>query len=235
MQVIIHALCVGIVFLSVFIPVHPSTVYHIVPTTLQISNCSHCITLSQFANDPTRYASSNTTTLKVACGSHSLNKDIRVSDTEQFLILPMQKDTNSTPEIVCNNSCFAFTNISNVKLSGLKLIGCTGNRIEHVNEAVLESSKIEGKNDSKSLLTIAESNVSIVSVSFLSNAVRKSEYNPKEFKITFTLVVSGTVGGALTVTHSNLKIYNCFFEKNIANIGGAIFSEAESSITIISL
>ena len=231
MQVIIHALCVGIAFLSVFIPVHPSTVYHIVPTTLQISNCSHCITLSQFANDPTRYASSNTTTLKVARGYHSLNKDIRVSDTEQFLILPMQKDTNSTPEIVCNNSCFAFTNISNVKLSGLKLIGCTGNRIEHVNKAVLESSTIEGKNDSKSLLTIAESNVSIVSVSFLSNAVRKSEYNSKEFKMASASVV-GTVGGALTVTHSNLEIYNSFFEKNIANIGGAIFSEAESSITI---
>ena len=157
MEVFIRALCMGIAILGVFAPIHPRTMYHIVSTILQISNCSHCITLPQFTNNPTRYASSNII-VKVTSGIYSLNKDYtsmcQILSIFQFYPC-MQNDTNSTPGpvIICNNSNFAFTNISEVKLSGLTLIGCTGNRIDHeyVNQAVLESSKIEGKNDSKSL------------------------------------------------------------------------------------
>ena len=87
MQVFIQAqsVCLGILFLSVFIPVRLSRVYHIVPTMLQNSNCSHCITLSQFADDPTRYAS-GPTELEVTHGNHSLDKDISVFNIEHFSI-----------------------------------------------------------------------------------------------------------------------------------------------------
>ena len=149
----------------------------------------------------------------------------------------MQNGIDSTPGpvIVCNSrSKFTFKNISSVTISGLILIGCTGNRFEYVDQVILESSNIIGEHNSKSLITIAESNMTVIGVSFLSNAVRTSECNQKDFryfKIIFTSVV-GTVGGALSVTHSNLEIDDCLFGGNSANIGGAIFSEAESNITI---
>ena len=97
----------------------------------------------------------------------------------------MQNGTiNSIPEIICNNHAnFAFVNISSIKISGLTLIGCVGNQFEYVDQAILESSKIIRKRtNSTSLLTIVESNVSIVDVSFLSNTVRKLQCNQKTFR-----------------------------------------------------
>ena len=70
-------------------------------------------------------------------------------------------------------------------------------------------------------------------VSFLSNSVKKLQCNQKTLKMIFAFV-AGTVGGALTVIHSNLQIDNCLFEGNSANIGGAIYLEANSIITISS-
>lgn len=43
---------------------------------------------------------------------------------------------------------------------------------------------------------------------------------------------SSTVGGALIVNGSDLTLDNCSFKDNTASIGGAIFSERESNITI---
>ena len=235
-QVFIHAVCLGGLFLNVFSAIHPSNVYHVVPSTLQKSNCSHCITLSQFADNPTNYTSSSTI-LKITSGNYSLSKQISVSSIAYFPILPVQNGTDSIPQIVCNNhSNFAFVNISSIKISGLTLIGCASNRFEYVDQAILENSKIIGEENSESLITIVESNVSIVDVSFLSNTVRKLQCNQRSFrhfKMVFVFV-AGAIGGALTVTHSNLEIDNCLFEGNSANIGGAIFSEDESNITISS-
>ena len=235
-QVFIHAVCLEGLFFNVFSAIHPSTVYHVVPPTLQKSTCSHCITLSQFADNPTNYTSSSTI-LKITSGNYSLSKQISVSSIAYFSILPVQNGTDSIPQIVCNNhSNFAFVNISSIKISGLTLIGCAGNRFERVDQAILENSKIIGEENSESLITIVESNVSIVDVSFLSNTVRKLQCNQRSFrhfKMVFVFV-AGAIGGALTVTHSNLEIDNCLFEGNSANIGGAIFSEDESNITISS-
>ena len=235
MQVFIHALYFYVLMLSVS-RAHPGTVYHIVPSKLQKLNCSRCITLSQFADHPTSYTNSSATTLKITGGNHSLEKEIYMSDLAHFSILSTN-DTNSASVITCNNhSKFTFTNISNIRISGLTLIGCVGNRFEHVGQGILEYSKIIGGNNSKSSVMIVESIVNIQYVSFLYNRVRKSECNTKDFRhfkmASSDVYVVGMVGGALIVAHSNLTIDNCLFEGNSANIGGAIFSEAESNITI---
>ncbi len=95
-----------------------------------------------------------------------------------------------------------------------------------------------GKQLSKTPLVISESNVNLTVTTFLSNNMAGSLHNVFHLgRITLessTTSSDVSVGEVMTLTHSTLSIDNCLFEDNSANIGGAIFSELDSNITITS-
>ena len=209
-------------------------VHNIVPTSTLSLPCSadSCLTLLQFAMNSTRYIDSNTT-LIITGESHSLNVGLSVSNITSFFFLSVNNTNhNSIPVITCNKSAnFSFTNISSIHFNGLKFNGCNDNRFESIDQLSIEYSKFL---DSKSPLTIIDSNAIIIGTYFLSNLgsyksdsvlLQRLSENPDQ-------PFEASIGGALIVKRSTISIDNCNFDRNTANYGGAIFSELNSSITI---
>ena len=104
-------------------------------------------------------------------------------------------------------------------------------------QLAIEHSMFLGQYNSGTALTIVESNVNMTETVFHSYVIGKYRSDTRFFRYPMTTVtysdsVTASVGGALIVTHSTVVIDKCQFEGNRANIGGAIFSECESNITI---
>ena len=118
--------------------------YYIIPSELEKDNCSiapcNCLTLSQFADDSTRYNDSNIT-LFVAGGNYTLVDGLTVANVSKLSIFLRNTDAI----ISCRDSAsFSFTNIYKITISGVKFRGCGGNRIQAVQEMTLEHSSFLG-------------------------------------------------------------------------------------------
>ena len=84
-------------------------------------------------------------------------------------------------------------------------------------------------------MIIVNSFVQIIRTSFIANAVGTPFSNLSLLPVLnypVTLSASTTLGGALIVSSSDIQFESCLFQDNEANIGGAIYSEQGSSITI---
>ena len=211
--------------------------FFIVPS--QHSSCLNCtkslITLSQFANNSTNYINSNTT-LFMYGGNHSLQAPgIVINNYTNFSMISVN-DSHSGARIFCSkNTNLIISNTGSVHISDVTFIGCSSNQVRFVKHLTIEHSKFSGQNNSGTPLTIIKSNAYLISSSFVFNQVG-SDRNHFKFSSYFPLnhqkSFSATVGGAMIVNNTTLAIENCSFHNNSANIGGAIFSEFESNITI---
>ena len=213
-------------------------VYYIVPS--QSSFCSFeesCLTLSQFADKSYSDVDSNITLLLVE-GSHDLDKEISLSNVTIFSMVSTN-DSSFISDITCSShpARFIFSYVSQVYIHGLEFIGCDGNRFKSVGLLTITYSRYLGQSSRTSLLTIVDSYVKMEATSFLSNTMGSHRSNLTflsylQMTFEYSESVVARVGGALVVTHSTLALDNCLFEGNRAKIGGAIFSEFESNITI---
>ena len=205
--------------------------YCIVPFKNDSSSENSCFTLSQFADNFTRFQKLNTTLIFIG-GKHTLDVEISVSNVEEFSMISMNRVDDSDQAIIdCGQHAkFTFSNMSYVYINGLTLTGCDDNKVKFVDQLIVTHSKIIGKTNNATGLMIVESIVNMSSTSFLSNAVSRDQSDAQCLSTTSN---NGRVlGGALRVVHSTLAVDNCHFEGNVARIGGAIFSELGSSITI---
>jgi predicted outer membrane repeat protein len=205
--------------------------HYIMPTQV---NCSmeSCLTLSQFANNTTSYTESGNTTLFITADkNYTLDESITVSNTSQFSLLLMSKqDTLSV--VICNEDAgFTFYNISSVLIRGLVFLGCSISRFDLVSQLSFQHLIFNGQNKRNTTLIITNSTVNITATSFVSNTagLLLGDVSPQPSP---SLSTTSTTGGALIVVSSNLTLESCVFDGNQANIGGAIFSESNSNITI---
>ena len=206
--------------------------YHIVPSEHHYCSGS-CLTLSQYGNISTGDLNSSTTMFFTG-GNHHLDTIISISDVVQFSLLAIN-DTDFVfhTNISCSeHAAFLFSNITNqVYISGLTFIGCSGFKIEFVNQFSITNSRFLGRNNSKSSLLIVGSVGNITKTSFISNKFGISK--PCFFTIlSCPQLIVPSLGGAMRVIHSNLTVDMCLFQENGANSGGAIYSEVESIISI---
>ena len=209
-------------------------VHYIVPKTNSSCNADSCLTFSQLADSSTSYANENTT-LFIVGGSHYLDREIAVSNVVAIAMIGI----NSS--ITCSGLAkFTFAGIGHVHIDGLTFIGCGDNSVTMVDQLIIEHAIFLGRNNSRSSILISGTNAAIIESVFLSNTIGSCRTNVKLFR--YLEVVSSTdflassctatVGGALIISNSSLIIDNCHFEGNSANLGGAIFSELESNLTI---
>ena len=104
----------------------------------------------------------------------------------------------------------------------MTFIGCDGTSFESVDQLTIEGAWFMGQNNRVTLLTVDECNMKVTDTDFRHNNI-----------IAGTMRSFGpSIGGALIVSNSTLTVDNCQFVGNGANIGGAIFSESSSSVTI---
>ena len=220
-----------------------SSIVHYI-TSLSTTQCpvESCLTLSTLATNSTDYFHSNTTLVFLE-GRHTLDSELVVSDINASLVL----STNGpgTAAITCSDEAsLEFFNITQLQISGLEFIRCSS-MVEFVDQFTLEDSIFHG-GDNDSALHLNHANTSIVRSSFVSNTAgtyqshvrvlayaRDNRYDfPSDGTRPNIQSTSARVGGAVIVTSSTINISSSHFENNTAKIGGAIFSQKGSNITI---
>ena len=227
--------------ISLFVIVEYNTIsckiYNIIPTN---NNCSciedPCLTLSQMTEKLNMSVDSNTT-LVIMGGNYTLDHGINVSNTKYFSMLAAN---NSTTIITCAGAAAYFTlsKIFRVYISGLTFVGCGNNTVMFVHHLIIENTKSFGERSNGTFLIINHSSAELTKT-FISNTSGKLEKHNIDRYLTYLQTISSanyqryrsiTLGGAIISTYSNLSIENCKFNGNKANIGGAIFSDLESSL-----
>ena len=208
------------------------SVYYITPSSSDPCPTTPCVTLPQITLDNLR----SNTTLVFLPGDHDLNSTLHVSNIGMLVMLSSVDE--SVPVIHCGQgSNLTILNISDVHIVGLEF-RCGGNRIVNVNQFVVENSIFYGQNSSSG--TILEI---VATCAYVMNSIFKfgTVGNLREYldvldylQETFfgTILLSVRVGGAVIVTNSNVTIRHSHFEGNSAQIGGALFSEMNSNITV---
>ena len=212
-------------------------------TACLVEASAACLTLSALflANN----ASDSFTELILLSGNHSLDSDLILSNTGNFLRLLALNDTGhdlaaSSTNVICsNNASLRFSNITGVQISGLHFIGCSAS-VEGVDTFLLEDSRFHSTQGYHSALELTQTNADIVGCIFSSNTVgthsshlRFLEYLSDFHGLSLNILSYDVrVGGALLVSSTNLTISNSTFQGNAAQVGGAIFSELASNMVI---
>ena len=103
-------------------------VYCVTPTATLCSSCphnsTHCATLSEYAQEPELYLTSNTTMVFLS-GDHCLHTNITVANVARLTMCGESSSSNSTT-IVCNGSVgFSFTSMVDLKLYSLTFTSCS--------------------------------------------------------------------------------------------------------------
>lgn len=118
-----------------------------------------------------------------------------------------------------------FISISHLHINGIVLLSV---QVQSVSEFTIEDSSFHGQSTGMgSALNVNRSSGSIARTQFQSN--KKGTYKCSVAPISYD---KGHVGGAVLITKSNILIFNSTFEGNIAEIGGVVYSEQLSNITI---
>ena len=209
--------------------------YYIVPYQGYPCQQVPCMTLQTYISS--NYENSSTK-LFISEGNHSLSTGFSVSNAVEFSMLSAD-DTQTSPVIICSQmSHFNLSNVTHANIEGLTFIGCGGNTAVLVEQFTIQSSSFVGDKNAATSLVIIDSNVSLSESTFTSYRIG-SYRNDRSLNLPLyhqhisDITVMVAVGGALIITNTTLSINECRFETNMANIGGAIFSEMGSYITII--
>ena len=218
-------------------------VYIITPSELDM-NCTDqpCfITLSQFAGISNHHTDANIT-LIIRPGNHSLAENLTISNINGIL---MRSESNAAVVACEEDSHFTFINVSGyVHITDLKFIGCKGNRVEYVSEFLLTDTIIEGRVDSTTSTTaleIIDTTTQILNCTFISNKGGKYRETVKFIETANSSPDcpfsynsdSRLIGGAIIGSHSNITISQSNFAYNSAQLGGAIFAEINSEMSIV--
>ena len=232
-------LSTSLLLLSCF-GLEPNQIYHITPTSSYPCPLTPCLTLSQFAkNQSTRIS----TILVFLPGKHSLGWKLSVTDIPKFSMISKQTN-DSNIEITCHQyGGLHFTDVPAVHIKHLDFIGCVGNQVKNVGNFILEDSNFIGEEDIRTRGAALELySTSIVisrsSFRFYRGSVQHGHTIGCAYKdLSIETGVPNTeryrIGGALFSINSSTTILDSRFEGNSAYVGGAIFAECYSNVTVI--
>lgn len=171
--------------------------------------------------------SDSSVSLILLSGNHSLNLVMSVGNITNFTMLSI---SSILPQIMCNESeYFMLSNIDLILIQNLMFIGCGNNKITKSN-IVLENSTFQGQNGTKTALTMESTIATITNSCFESYTVGTCRGS---IEISRDRELFSHVGGAIVATESSIIIKWSSFVENSADIGGAIFCEKGTNITII--
>ena len=239
MIVCAEILAVTLIFLLKCLSIHASALYHIKNSSSAPCPNEPCLTLPQFAVNPEVYLESNTT-LIFLLGNHHLNVHINISEVSN-LSMHSSSASSCCPTVICEqNAGINFSTIDNIFIGYMRFVGCHNHQAIAVKMFMLESAAFLFH--SGSALQFISTEAKIVRSSFTSNSGGSIHNVP--FALEFTaedlilIALFGDsykyplTGAAIAVTQSNIGISDCVFEGNRAQIGGAIFVEQLSNVTI---
>ena len=199
--------------------------YNIVPSSDAgscVDSCS-CITLSQFAANSNNLTGCNTA-LILLDGIHVLSVNFSIAAVSSFS-MKSEYDDSKRVAIKCAESVsFNFDSIPNVYVSGLMFIGEANSTSKY--------DKINSIGRCNTAIVTRKSTIKISNVFF--KGFCGSQWSVSSTVKKYTKKQHVRVGGAIIVSMSNVYIYSSYFERNTAQLGGALYAESRSNITIIS-
>ena len=201
----------------------------------------NCRDLSEFSayvsNDDENI--DNNMTIVLIPGNHSLNQNLSLSN---LVSLNLYSRTDSSATIACTSSAFlSFEDIKQVYIHNVNFVGCGGNLVKNVDEFILQETTFEGVQNSATALTVVNTTADIIDCTFVRNQFGTLMVGVRSLRIitsdiSWFLVgdVTGIVqvGGAIISSFSNISISGSTFEDNRAGVGGDIFTEDFSQISI---
>ena len=196
----------------------------------------NCLTLSQFVNNSTDYLT-NDTGLIFSPGNYSLESELIIKNVPSFSMFAWPSFSSKVVIICSHNARFGFRNVSIVTVSGLEFVGCLENHVVSVGQFQLEDSSFFGNGQaivSGTVLTIEESTANLDRVAFVSNTVDQRLTAFQELLENCTAAISTTdrvIG--ISLRRSIIRITQSWFEGNDVVLGGVIYDEFGSDITIV--
>lgn len=188
-----------------------------------------CLSLSQLAHNVSKYLRANTTLIFLP-GNHSLESELLTANVSVLTMFSI----NSSVMIICDHfGRFEFDNIGIVNISGLTFLGCTGSKFKSVDQLTLENSSLVGREGiGGTSLYLIETSGCLSGNSFKFNSGDKVPESQSLWNHIDGASLGVTVGGAVAATNSNVVIIDSRFQENSAGLGGCIFSEFHSNITV---
>ena len=187
---------------------------HIVPTAISPCQIQPCMTLNEYAANTSQYSHTNTTTLILTQGHHTLDVELSLSNITDISISGQELDNVTI-------TCFypgrlEIMNVDHLYISMLRFEQCDNNEILSVDEFLLEDSVFT--HGTSTILVLNEASGEIRNVN-----------------ISDTLLSPQTqaFGAVIYCNHSSVVINETIFERNIATDGGAIFMDSQNNVTII--
>ena len=187
-----------------------------------------CLTLSQFAASTELYLQLDDLTLTFQPGHHILHSGVTINDLSTLQILAPVTSESQSVEITCKNaSRFDLHNITTVHVRHIAFYGCGGNRAKSVFYLLLENVQFLGHEHSRTALELIQIKAAVINESLFSS------YKIGMQRIKMYNEQNSSAGGAVVVTRSNITIIDSVFSNNSAELGGAIFGELDSNMTIV--
>ena len=204
---------------------------HIIPSSN--SQCPNsmqpCLIISQLVLDASTYFQPNfSTILFFEPGAHYFNSTALIIGGLSSVYF-MKSNVNvpsddMSSSIICDYSNFYLYNITFVHIRGIDLIGCDINS-ESIGHISIEDTKFFGQENMISGLELVRSSAVIERSSFISNTIGKI--------MEIDEVIPVHAGGAIALAQSDVTIMDSTFTQNSAEIGGALFADDGSTVTII--
>lgn len=193
--------------------------YHISPTK-DICDDPSCLTISELA---LYHALDSDTSLKFLSGHHILHFELIITN-----VWNLNLTSHSNVSLTCLSPAkIQFINIHHLHINRIVFVGCSGTIIQSVSEFTIQDSSFLGQSTGMgSALNVNRSFGIMARTQFLSN---------KNGTYKWSVAIShekDRVGGAVFITKSNILILNSTFGRNSAEVGGVIYGEQLSNITI---
>ena len=207
--------------LVIFINFACGAVYHITPSQDATSCPLHsCMDLSELAAT-IDFSSENETniTLLFLPGNHSLDRKLVLINSKNIYIT--KPSVSGTVYIECASKVgrVIINNVTEALIEGLLFVGCGGNLFSMIDDFKIMSCVFKGIAGSSTAVILNETTAIINTCIFINNTDGTDYAYHK-------------VGGAIIVSNSNVWINSTQFEGNSAELGGALFIERSSHVSI---
>ena len=202
------------------------------------SHSASCLTLSQFATNFQSVHADNISTVRLYFhpGNHSLNVNLSISDVDLFSMESISHNSQETIIDCAYSVRMTFESVVSVQVSNLTLKECTCTevvatecfRLQHI---VLGRGSSDVQRPGAALI-VNRSIVDILNTSFLGFTGSMWDLHRVEAQ-KYIELNNSQVGGAIISSHSNITIFESTFQDNSAQLGGSVFAEFTSNITIL--
>ena len=185
---------------------------YITPSSSTQCQIQPCMTLNEYAANTSQYSHTNTTTLILTQGHHTLDVELSLSNITDVSISSQELDNVTI-------TCFypgrlVIMNVDHLYISMLRFEQCDNNEILSVDKFLLEDSVFT--HGTSTTLVLNETSGEIRNVNIFDTSI-----SPR------------TQRGAIYCNHSSVVIDETIFERNIATDGGAVFMDSQNNVTII--